>query len=85
MDNAPSNDKSNDKNDNIHEFMTSRQRAIISVLDYRPKSVSEIFYDLSDKVNMEIPELLETLTNMTIRHMIDCVDGSNYCIRAENS
>lgn len=70
-------------NDNIHEFMTAKQRAVISVLDYNPKSVSEILYDLSDKTCMEIPELLETLTNMTIKHMIDCVDGCNYCIRSK--
>ncbi len=74
----------NPGNDNIHEFMTSKQRAIVSVLDYNPKSVSEILYDLSDKTDIEIPELLENLTHMTIRHMIDCVDGNNYCIHAEN-
>ncbi|MCR4755539.1 MAG: DNA-processing protein DprA [Lachnospiraceae bacterium] len=74
----------NPGNDNIHEFMTSKQRAIVSVLDYNPKSVSEILYDLSDKTDIEISELLENLTHMTIRHMIDCVDGNNYCIHAEN-
>lgn len=63
-------------------FLTVKERAVISVLDYRPKSVSEIFYDLSDKSDMSIPELLTLLTDMTIKHYIDCVDGMNYCIRA---
>ncbi len=63
-------------------FLTAAERAVMSALDYEPKTVSEIFYDLSDKTDMSIPELLGLLTDMTLKHHIDCVDGMNYCIRS---
>ncbi len=73
--------KKNEVPDRDLMFLSVKERAVISVLDYRPKTVSEIFYDLSDKTDIAIPELLGLLTDMTVKHLIDCVDGMNYCIR----
>ena len=66
--------------DNMTIFMTKKERLILDVLDYTPKSAGEIFYDIGDRSDMSISDLLCTLTDMTVRHMIDCIDGSNYCI-----
>ncbi len=66
--------------DNRLRFMSAKERLIVSVLDYRPKTVSEILYDISDRSDMGIPELMGLLTNMTIKHIIDCVDGCNYLL-----
>ncbi len=63
-------------------FLSTKERLIISVLDHRPKTVSEIFYDLSDRDDISITELLGLLTDMTVKHKIDCIDGMNYCIRS---
>ncbi len=66
--------------DNRLEFLSAKERLIVSVLDYKPKTVSEILYDISDRSDMGIPELMGLLTNMTVKHIIDCVDGCNYLL-----
>ena len=66
--------------DSRNEFMTGKEREVIGVLDYRPKTASEIFYELSARTDMRIEELLQLLTDMTVKHMIECIDGANYCL-----
>lgn len=68
--------------DNVCRFLTVGERKVLTVLDHNPKSVSEIFYELSDTEDMEIKELLQLLTKMTLKHLVDCVDGCNYCIKS---
>lgn len=66
--------------DHDKSFMTVNEREVLGVLDYRPKTASEIFYELSTRVDIRIEELLCLLTDMTVKHMIECIDGANYCL-----
>ncbi len=59
-------------------FLTSNERKILSVLGCDPKSAGEIIYDMGDECDIPISEVLCLLTQMTARHMIDCIDGSHY-------
>jgi len=59
-------------------FLTDIERVVISVLDYRPKSINEIYMDIPDNYIIELTQLMQTLTGLTIRHLIKCIDGSNY-------
>ena len=77
-------EKERETKDDRLRFMTAKERMIVSVLDHRPKTVSEIFYDLSDKSDIQITELLGLLTDMTVKHKIDCVDGMNYCLQTQS-
>lgn len=61
-------------------FLRPDEKVIMSVLDYTPKTTSEIFYDISDKCDMSLPKLMQTLTEMTMRHKIRCIDGCNYYV-----
>ncbi|MBP9995983.1 MAG: DNA-processing protein DprA [Lachnospiraceae bacterium] len=70
--------ESNAFGDNM--FLTSNERMVMSVMDYNPKSAGEIFYEISEKATLTIPELLQILTDMTIQHKLKCIDGYNYCI-----
>ena len=60
------------------QFLTTDERLIISVLDFIPKSISEIYCSLTDKTSMSIPALMQLLTSMTLQHKIKCIDGNNY-------
>lgn len=64
-------------------FLTADERLVISVLDFIPKSISEIYCSLTDKTSMSIPALMQLLTNMTLQHKIKCIDGSNYYIEED--
>ncbi len=79
-------DKKNGEQDNVRlKFLSRNERKILAVLDNVPKTVSEIIYDLGDECELNIPELMQLLTGMTIKHLIDCVDGSNYQTRSSFS
>lgn len=67
---------------NVYKFLSAGERKVLGVLDYTPKSVSEIFYELSETEDIKIQELLQLLTKMTVKHLIDCVDGCNYSIKS---
>ncbi len=69
--------------DSVHgRLMSADEELIMSVLDYNPKSAGEIIYELGDESKMSISEVLSLLTQMTVKHLISCIDGSNYAIRA---
>lgn len=59
-------------------FLSETERQIISILDYYPKTISEIYIELQDIVQMELTDLMELLTSMVMRHKIKCVDACNY-------
>lgn len=60
------------------EFLTADERDVIAVLDYHPKSINEIYYELSDKKDVNLAVLMGLLTDMTLKKKIRCIDGSNY-------
>ena len=60
------------------QFLTADERLVMSVLDFIPKSISEIYCSLTDKTSMSIPSLMQLLTHMTMQHKIKCIDGNNY-------
>lgn len=83
--NPCTNNKNTEAINNLGEkfFLTADERNIMSVLDYIPKSASEIYYELSIRgVCIALPSLLQLLTNMTIQHKVKCIDGTNYSIYA---
>ncbi|MCR4651322.1 MAG: DNA-processing protein DprA [Lachnospiraceae bacterium] len=76
------------KKDGSEGFLTAKEKMIMKVMDYEPKSISEIYYELTEcgdiseggngTVTIELTELMAVLSDMTIRHKISCVDGMNY-------
>lgn len=72
------NKKAAEATDNKSVFLTANERIVIGVLDYTPKSIGEIFLSLEDKSDMDLPQLMGLLTDMTIHKKIRCIDGSNY-------
>lgn len=64
-------------------FLSADERLIMSVLDFIPQSISEIYCHLNDKTSMSIPTLMQLLTNMTLQHKIKCIDGNNYYIEED--
>lgn len=64
-------------------FLTTDERLIMSVLDFIPKSISEIYCSLTDRSSMSIPALMQLLTNMTMQKKIRCIDGCNYYIEED--
>lgn len=58
--------------------LNEKERAVVRALDYTPRSVSEIFCAISDYSDITFPELMSTLTTMTLRHKISCIDGGSY-------
>lgn len=61
-------------------FLSESERAIISALDYYPKTISEIYMAVDDTLHMELTDLMQLLTSMVLRHKIKCIDGCNYYI-----
>ncbi len=65
-----------------NRFLSANERLVLSVLDYTPKSAGEIFFDINGRSDLRIEELLQLLTSMTVRHMIECIDGCMYGINS---
>lgn len=58
--------------------LTTEEKAIISVLDYNPRNINEIYALVCRNSSMSIPKVMMTLTDLLVRDIICCVDGSNY-------
>ena len=58
--------------------LTAEEKAIISALDYTPKTIDEIFTAVCRISNMTLPSIMATLTGLVIKKQIGCVNGSNY-------
>lgn len=67
------------------KFLTTRERSIIKVLDYTPKSISQIYslVNATTSDSFSIPTLMQELTSMTLQGKIKCIDGSNYYIEED--
>ena len=66
--------------DSMDRFLSKNERHIINILDYHPKTISEIYVEMQYSVQLELTELMQLLTSMVIRHKIKCIDGCNYYI-----